>query len=75
MDNKKTFEEACYDFQKKMIEAFNDENNIPFLLRYYLLKEIWEDIEKYKITMNQEMQAKMSDDAEKDESQEENKDV
>lgn len=75
MDNNKTFEEACYDFQKKMVKTFNDEQNIPFLLKYYLLKEVWEDIQTYKLKISQDLQAKAVSEENKDESQEENKDV
>ena len=75
MDNNKTFEETCYGFQKKVIETFNNEKNIPFLLKYYLLKEIWEDIQAYKLKMNQELQSKAANEENQDESQEENKEV
>lgn len=75
MDNNKTFEETCYDFQKKMVETFNNEQNIPFLLKYYLLKEIWEDVQNYKLKMNQDLQTKAANEEKKNESQEENKDT
>ena len=75
MDNNKTFEETCYNFQKNIIETFNNEKNIPFLLKYYLLKEIWEDIQAYKLKTTQELQAKMANEENQDESQEENKEV
>lgn len=75
MDNNKTFEEACYVFQKNIIETFNNEKNIPFLLKYYLLKEIWEDVQTYKLKMTQDLQAKAANEENQNESQEENKDV
>lgn len=75
MDNNKTFEETCYDFQKKMVEIFNNEQNIPFLLKYYLLKEIWEDVQSYKLKMTQDLQTKAANEEKKNESQEENKDT
>ena len=69
MDNNKTFEEACYSFQKNIIETFNNEKNIPFLLKYYLLKEIWEDIQAYKLKMTQELQSKAVSEENQDELQ------
>ena len=58
MDNNKKFEESCYNFQKSIIDIFNEEK-LPFLLKYYLIKEIWEDIERYKVKSDQEMRVKM----------------
>ena len=53
MDNKdKTFEEICYDFQKQIVDIFNNENYIPFLLKYYLMKDIWTNIEKFKLDID-----------------------
>ena len=73
MNDNKTFEEICYSFQKEMIETFNNENDIPFLLKYYLLKEIWEDIQAYKIKITQKTQTKVENEKEKNESKEEKK--
>ena len=56
--NNKSFEETCYDFQNNILNIFNEENQLPFLLKYYLLKEVWEDVERYKIRLNQEMKMK-----------------
>lgn len=40
------FNQLCYDFQTKILDTFNNEQQIPFLLKYYLFKEIWENIER-----------------------------
>lgn len=37
----------CYKFQKEIIDSFN-ETEIPFLLKYYLFKQIWETIDEKK---------------------------
>ena len=58
MEENKSFEEICYDFQKRVIETFNNEQNIPFLLKYYLLRDIWMNIESHKMQMDQDMQNK-----------------
>lgn len=56
MDN---FNQICFNFQKNIINTFNQQNNIPFLLKYYLLKDIWDGIEKYRIELD--MQAQQQD--------------
>lgn len=48
-NNKETIEEISYKFQNKILEAFNGEKKIPFLLKYFLLKEIWESVESTKV--------------------------
>lgn len=40
------FNQLCYDFQTKILNTFNNEQQIPFLLKYYLFKEIWENVER-----------------------------
>lgn len=40
----------CYDFQKKIINIFNEQNELPFILKYYLFKDIWEIIQQKKVT-------------------------
>lgn len=37
----------CYKFQKEIVDSFN-ETEIPFLLKYYLFKQIWEIIDEKK---------------------------
>ena len=48
-NNKETIEEISYKFQNKILEVFNGEKKIPFLLKYFLLKEIWESVESTKV--------------------------
>lgn len=40
----------CYNFQKKIINIFNEQNELPFILKYYLFKDIWEIIQQKKMT-------------------------
>ena len=42
------FNKICFDFQNKIVNIFNNEQNIPFLLKYYLFKDIWNEINKEK---------------------------
>ena len=37
------FNEKCFKFQQDFINFFN-EQDLPFLLKYYLLNQVWEDI-------------------------------
>lgn len=46
--NDKDFNVVCYDFQKKIIDTFNNEKSIPFLMKYYLFKDIWESVHDKK---------------------------
>ena len=48
----KSFEDVCFEFQQKFLDIFNEENNIPFLMKYYLVKEIWDSIEKNKFQID-----------------------
>lgn len=57
-NNKKTLEEVTYNFQKKILKIFNEED-LPFLLKYYLFKDIWETIENYKFELDS--QVRMND--------------
>lgn len=59
MNIEKTFEEKCYDFQQNLINVFNNEQDFPFLIKYFLIKEIWEDIQNQKNKMNEEMYNKI----------------
>jgi len=38
-------DKICLNFQGDIVEIFNKYNNIPFILKYYLFKEIWQKIE------------------------------
>lgn len=63
-ENKKSLEEIGYDFQKSIMDTFNN-NELPFLLKYYLLKDIWASIENYKMRLDQEIQTKNKEDLNK----------
>lgn len=41
-------DKTCYDFKENIINIFNNEQSIPFLLKYYLVKQIWEQIKNHK---------------------------
>lgn len=57
----------CFDFQNNIIEYFN-EANLPFLLKYYLFRDIWDGVNNKKIandrilysSLNKEEQVKAS---------------
>lgn len=51
------FNKKCYNFQKKIIDIFNEEENIPFLLKYYLFKDIWEKIQQNKILIDRDVRS------------------
>lgn len=42
------FDEYCFKFKNLIVQIFNEENNIPFLMKYYLFKDVWEEIQKVK---------------------------
>ena len=48
----KSFEDICFEFQQKIVETFNEERNISFLMKYYLMKEIWDNIQENKDIKN-----------------------
>lgn len=45
----------CYNFQKKIIDDFNTQEDIPFILKFYLFKDIWEMIEQQKQLQDREV--------------------
>lgn len=51
------FNKKCYDFQKKLIDVFNKQEDIPFLLKYYLFKDIWEKIEQNKFLIDRDVRS------------------
>lgn len=51
----KSFEDICFEFQQKFLDIFNEEKNIPFLMKYYLVKEIWDSIEKNKFQIDMQV--------------------
>ena len=42
------FNVVCFDFQNKIIDIFNKQE-IPFLMKYYLFKDVWDKIQQQKI--------------------------
>lgn len=52
----KSFDLICYNFQQKIIDIFNEQENIPFQLKYFLFKEIWKIIKEAKIKKDYEIQ-------------------
>ncbi len=57
MEKEKTLEDICFEFQQSLIDIFNNEKNIPFLLKYYLIEEIWNNIQNHKQTIDMEVRA------------------
>lgn len=55
MNTEKTFEESCYDFQQEIINTVNNERNLPFLVKYFIIKEIWEDVQTQKRKIDDDM--------------------
>lgn len=54
MEKEKSFNDICFEFQQTLIDVFNKEENIPFLLKYYLMKEVWDSVQKNKMTIDKE---------------------
>lgn len=42
------FNVICFDFQNKIIDIFNKQE-IPFLMKYYLFKDVWDKIQQQKV--------------------------
>lgn len=42
------FNVICSNFQEKIVNVFNEENNIPFLIKYYLFKDVWKTVKNKK---------------------------
>lgn len=59
MNDNKTLNDYCNEFQQLIIDDFNNEQNLPFVLKYYLIKDIWENIQSTKTKMDMESRAKM----------------
>ena len=54
MEKEKSFNDICFEFQQTLIDVFNKEENIPFLLKYYLMKEVWDSVQKNKMIIDKE---------------------
>ena len=59
MDNNKTLNDYCIEFQQNIIDLFNNEQNLPFVLKYYLIKDVWDNIQSTKTKMDIETRSKM----------------
>ena len=42
------FDLICYNFQKRIVDIFNGQENIPFQLKFYLFKQVWKTIKQTK---------------------------
>lgn len=54
-----TLDDISYLFQKNIISIFNDQQRIPFLLKYHLMKEIWDSIEQNKLNIDMKVRQKL----------------
>lgn len=59
MNENKTLNDYCIDFQQKIIDLFNNEQNLPFVLKYYLVKDVWENVQSTKTKMDIDTRSKM----------------
>lgn len=57
--DEKELNQLCKKFQQEIVNLFNKQNNLPFILKYYLFKQIWAIIEQQKI-QNDNMAAQES---------------
>lgn len=48
--------EICLSFQDNIIKIFN-EQKLPFLMKYYLFKQIWQQIESMKREKDYQIQS------------------
>lgn len=55
----KTLNDYCVEFQQNVIDLFNNEQNLPFILKYYLIKDVWDNIQSTKTKMDIETRSKM----------------
>lgn len=38
----------CKNFQDNLVNVFNNENNLPFILKYYLMQQVWQTVKQKK---------------------------
>ena len=57
-EEQKGFEDICFEFQQALIDVFNNEENIPFLLKYYLMKEVWDSVQENKLEVDMKVREK-----------------
>lgn len=49
------FEDKCFEFQQKIVDIINEEKQLPFLVKYYLIKQIWDSISERKMAIDIEV--------------------
>lgn len=49
--------EICLSFQDNIIKIFNEQKLLPFLMKYYLFKQIWQQIESIKREKDYQVQS------------------
>lgn len=54
----KNLNDTCFEFQQKIVDIFNNEQQIPFILKYYLFKDIWKIIDSNKMNIDIETHSK-----------------
>lgn len=47
--DEKELNQLCKKFQQEIVNLFNKQNDLPFILKYYLFKQVWAIIEQQKI--------------------------
>ena len=47
--DEKELNQLCKKFQQEIVNLFNKQDNLPFILKYYLFKQVWAIIEQQKI--------------------------
>lgn len=62
--------EKSLNFQRKLVALINEQQEIPFLLKYFLIKEIWEQTERTKQQLLIQTTLKENDEKEKKEGEE-----
>ena len=62
--------EKSLNFQRKLVTLINEQQEIPFLLKYFLIKEIWEQTERTKQQLLMQTNLKEKDKKEEKEGEE-----
>lgn len=58
--------EKSLNFQRKLITLINEQQEIPFLLKYFLIKEVWEQAERTRQQLLMQTNLKENDEKEKE---------
>ncbi len=62
--------EKSLNFQRKLVTLINEQQELPFLLKYFLIKEIWEQTERTKQQLLMQTNLKENDKKEEKEGEE-----